>query len=145
MALVSLSGKQSPQNPSLTWQVPDSLVGTISILFMEYLGVNLLVWETVYSCTQNPSLTRQVPNSWAGTVSTLFMEYLGVSLLVREAVYQESLPVPASTKLLVKAPSQPYHEVPWCESPCSGGSLSRIPPCSGKTKLLGKAPSQPYS
>jgi hypothetical protein len=73
------------------------------------------------------------------------MKYLGVSLLVREAVYPESLPDPTGTKLLVKAPSQPYHEVPWsespclvgslpyheipwCESPCSGGSLPRIPP-----------------
>ncbi len=41
-------GRQSTQNPSLTQQVPSSFAGTIATLFMEYLGVSLLVREAVY-------------------------------------------------------------------------------------------------
>jgi hypothetical protein len=70
------------------------------------------------------------------------MEYLSVSLLVREEVYPESLPDPAGANLLGRHHLNLIHGIPWCESLCPGGSLPRIPPCSGKTKLIGKAHSQ---
>jgi hypothetical protein len=102
-----------------------SFTGHILNIIMKYHGVSLLVREAIYPESLHVLANTKLQGSHH---LNLIIEYLGVSLLVREAVYPESLPVPASTKLLIKAPSQPYHEIPWCESPCSGGSLPRIPP-----------------
>ncbi len=103
---VSLSRRQSTQNPSLTRQVPNSLARHLLNLIH---GIPLCGSPGPGgSLPRIPLWPGMGPNSFARHLLNLIMEYLGVSLLVREAVYPESLPDPASTKLLGKAPSKSY-------------------------------------